>query len=251
MMLSLRKTELNGDAVNRLLNAYYLPNYDGSVDEIAVIVGADCDGIERWLCVSINTGKLNPLSLTCAPSVFATQIVDSHECAEAWLESWKGQVSEIAYDYVAKHEAVFASIREVKALMESTLRVSSHDLLTKKIAAFCVSACAGDVPLTELTEITLDLEDLTRKGTAATALAVPTGKSILKMMAGGVSSPSKFDSIAERLVAELDEEWNEEAQLAAKEEAQRVAREKEEAELNEIVEEECRRAAIPAWGLFH
>lgn len=238
--------------MNRLLNAYYLPNYDGSVDEIAVIVGADCDGIERWLCVSINTGKLNPLSLTCAPSVFATQVVDSHECAAAWLESWKGQVSEIAYDYVAKHEAVFASIREVKVLMESTLRVSSHDLLTKKIAAFCVSACAGDVPLTELTEITLDLEDLTRKGPAAAALVLKDSKSVLKMMTGGATSPhSKFNSIAERIVAELDEEWSEEAQLAAQKEAQRVEREREEAELNEIVEEEFRRAAIPAWGLFH
>ncbi|MGU5794284.1 hypothetical protein ACV1DW_15745 [Aeromonas hydrophila] len=237
--------------MNRLLNAYYLPNYDSTVDEIAVIVGADCDGAERWLCVSINTGKLNPLSLTCAPSVFATQVVDSHECAEAWLESWRGQVSEVAYHHVVKHEAVFASIGEVKKLMESTLRVSSHDLLTKKIAAFCVSACAGDAPLTELTEITLDLEDLARKGPAAAALALKDSKSVLKMMTGGSGPHSKFDSIAERIVAQLDEEWSEEAQLAAQEEAQRVEREREEAELNEIVEEEVRRAVIPAWGLFH
>lgn len=232
--------------MNRLLNAYYLPNYDGTTDEIATIVGADCDGMERWLCVSINLGKIDPVGLSRAPAVVATQVVDSYMHAVAWLEEWRDRVSVVAAEYVTRHELVFASTKEVKSLLENTIRLSSHDLLTKKIAVFCVSACAGDVPLTELTETTVEFEDLTKSGPAATARAIPHGKSMLKMTTK--KAAPEFTKRAEQLLDDLDSEWGKEDRLAAEKEAQRIAN--EEAELNEIVEEECRRAAMPAWGLF-
>ncbi|MDH1221070.1 hypothetical protein, partial [Aeromonas caviae] len=80
----------------------------------------------------------------------------------------------------------------------------------------------------------------------ATARAIPHGKSMLKMTTK--KAAPEFTKRAEQLLDDLDSEWGKEDRLAAEKEAQRIAN--EEAELNEIVEEECRRAAMPAWGLF-
>ncbi|MFL9602800.1 MULTISPECIES: hypothetical protein [Aeromonas] len=205
--------------MNRLLKVYYLPNYDETSHNIALVVGADCDGHQRWLCMSAN--ESTSISGREPNYLFAKEVVGSQEEAEAWLEHWRNRIADISRLYVLQCETTFSVVKDAQDWLASRTKFFGSVGLSKHIAMFCVSACAGDAPISELAEEVVARsffqEGRLERPLARVAPAVPVTQEV-------------NDSLAEMLAM--------------------IEREEDEEELERIVDEECRRLANPGWGMF-
>jgi len=205
--------------VNRLLKVYYLPNYDETSHNIALAVGADCDGHERWLCMSAN--ESTSIFGREPDYLFAKEVVGSQDEAEAWLERWRDGIADISRHYVMQCETTFSVVKDAQDWLTSRTKFFGPVGLSKHIAMFCVSACAGDAPLSELAQEVVDRSFFKegRLGSPAPRL-VPASPANLEV----------DDSLAKMLAM--------------------IERDEDEEELERIVDEECRRLANPGWGMF-
>lgn len=127
--------------MDKLLKLFLMPNYDGTVTNMGLLLGAEQDGEEIWLALRME--EITHADVRPAQRITSTAFAHQH-MAQLWLDEWMLSLDELTLSSLVQRTRIVTSVPGVGKTLNDE-KVVAVPSITKIAAAFMINALHGDV----------------------------------------------------------------------------------------------------------